>query len=109
MKTSRLPFGALAVLIANFGLVACTRLRIHQPPYPSAQAAEYQRLTTDWAVRDAAPPISANAHRRVRGRGMESWIMAPVGSSAGHTNATWTVSLHQAIRCSRILDFTSIS
>jgi hypothetical protein len=48
MKTSRLPFGALAALIAMSGLSRAAAPAT-PPPYPGAQAAEYQRLTTDWA------------------------------------------------------------
>lgn len=48
MKTTRLPFGALAVLIAMSGSSRAAGPDT-PPAHPGAQAAEYQRLKTDWA------------------------------------------------------------
>ena len=48
MKTSRLPFGALAALIAMSGYSRAAAPDT-SPSHPGAQRAEYQRLTTDWA------------------------------------------------------------
>ena len=48
MKTSRLPFGALAALIAMSGSSRAAAPDT-PPAHLGAQAAEYQRLTTDWA------------------------------------------------------------
>ena len=48
MKTSRLPFGALAALIAMSGSSRAAAPDT-PPAHPGAPAAEYQRLTTDWA------------------------------------------------------------
>jgi hypothetical protein len=48
MKTSRLRFGALAAVIAMSGSSRAAAPDT-PPAHPGAQAAEYQRLKTDWA------------------------------------------------------------